>query len=207
MARFQPKSRDGKDWFRQTRWGSAEQALFRKKLARARKASRPQCLRLQAHTLESRDPRAAMGLYDELIAAYPDNGELASVHNGRARLLLSKGEVTLALSAYEDAMAAMDRYPNYVVQAAIDYPLLIARSRLADRYDRALAILDAEHLRPAFPIDHFRVAAARAMIAEARGQRAEAGPSHASLWPPAARRTRASATIPTSDWWGWSISV
>ena len=170
--RFKPQSRDGKDWFRQVRWGEAEQALFREKFGRARgPRNRAQYLRIQAGTLSEREPHVALSLYDESLALFPKDPMRAEAHNGRAEILLARGDVDGALAAYEDAVEVMALHPNFIVQAGLNYPFHVARLGRVDHFDRALALLETFGARQTFPVDRFRVEATRALIADARGER------------------------------------
>ena len=168
MAPFQPKSRDGKDWFRQVSWGEDEQTLFRAKLAKARTWGRPQYLRIQAVTLERKLPHVALRLFEECIALDMDGIQSAWAHDGRAEIFARQGDLEPALLAFEAALDCLSRQPNAIPSATINYPLFVARHGFRDRFERAIAVLDRYEREPTFPIGRFKAAAARALIAEVR---------------------------------------
>jgi tetratricopeptide (TPR) repeat protein len=162
------------DWFRRSTSPPRDREEFDGHLARSRGQSRKaQYLRLQAHRLHATgDPRLlapALALLDRLINDFPDHFVLGLAYSLRARVLIDLGEPDVALASYEQAVAARRAFPQVTDDAPVGYvELILALKRIA-LYRVAQQILD-EFPVGLFPIQIFRDAAARALLAEARGE-------------------------------------
>jgi tetratricopeptide (TPR) repeat protein len=160
------------DWFRNTSWDAEIEGAFQKKLARARDKS--QYLRIQASTLASRHPGAALRLLDQYFAL-GEHFDMAQAHVDRANAHVRLGQFEAAIVAYEAALSREASYPHLKTQAYLDLPFLIAIERLPHHYDRALSLLETHKDRLVFPVDRFRWNCALALIRSEQGDAPTAG--------------------------------
>ena len=165
------------DWFRCTDWNEQSEGKFFRRLRRARH-QKPQYLVIQAGTLvgTSRPELAATAL--SLIELFvqehyePIFASGAFHTKGQALLILERWEE--AFQAFEDALAARRTMPIVVLNTWLDYPLLIARRRARDRYQRALDVLNEFNSSSSalvFPIQQFQYFATLALISADEGDR------------------------------------
>jgi tetratricopeptide (TPR) repeat protein len=140
-------------------------------LARAKDKS--QYLRIQASTLASSCPQAALRLLDQYFAS-GEHFDMAQAHVDRAAAYLCLGQVGSAILAYEAALTREASHPNLQTQAYLELPFLIATQRLSQHYDRAIALLESHKSRLMFPIDRFRWNCAVALIRSDQGDRRDA---------------------------------
>jgi len=162
-------SRD--DWFRNTSWSPEIEEAFFKKLARARDKS--QYLRIQASTLAPHCPEVALRLLDRYFAL-GEHFDVAQAHVDRATAHVRLNQIDSAILAYEAALAREASHPNLKTLAYLELPILIAKRRLSQHYDRALALLEANKHEPKFPADRFRWNSALALIRSEQGDRGTA---------------------------------
>ena len=156
------------DWFRNTSWNPDIESTFFKKLARVKDKS--QHLRIQASILASDCPDVALRLLDQYFAS-GEHFDMAQAHVDRATAYLYLGQLASAVLAYEAALAREARHPNSQTQACLELPLLIAKERLSQHYDRAIALLQAHKNHLTFPVDRFRWNCALALIRSEQGDR------------------------------------
>jgi len=154
------------DWFRNTSWDPEIESAFFKKLARAKDKS--QYLRIQASILASHCPDVALRLLDQYFAS-GEHFEMAQAHVDRAAAYLCLGQLASAVLAYEAALAREASYQHSQTQACLELPLLIAKERLSQHYDRAIALLQAHKNHLTFPADRFRWNCALALIRSEQG--------------------------------------
>ena len=167
------------DWFRRTTWSSKDREEFFSRLKRSRTSyNKAQYVRIQAHYLASvgTEPliRDALELLDYLFANYPERSQLSSAHFQRAKCLTDLGDYPLAIDAYRNAFEFQRKYPGWQTNAHGHFAELIVTLKRRDLYDEALAILDEFGESDVFPVDVFKREAARALIAEDRGDQARA---------------------------------
>lgn len=160
------------DWFRNTSWDADIEAAFHERLRRAR--DKPQYLRLQAWHLRESHPRAALALLDQYFALGDDHFDAAQAHVDRGCALRALGDTQGALSSYEAALAREALSPGTRTQAYLDLPCLVAEARVTHLYLRALEVLDAHRGQAIFPVEHYRVNGARALLLRELGRIEEA---------------------------------
>jgi tetratricopeptide (TPR) repeat protein len=161
------------EWFRRTTWTERDAADFEERLGRSRGANRKaQYLRIQAvHLFESGDvnlTRAALGLVDRLIADFPDPFQLAPALSLRAEALVDLGRPEEALETYGRALEARRAFPQVGDDGYLGFAELVIALQRRDLYDAARAALDEFADRVQFPIQEFRAAACRALMAAER---------------------------------------
>jgi tetratricopeptide (TPR) repeat protein len=162
------------EWFRRTSWTADDQADFANRLKRARTASgKAQYLRIQAHHLHEVGTRelndAALGLLDRMLAEYPEPTEISTAHMQRAECLIDLGRPDDALDAYRQSFEVRRRVPNWANDAHLGFGGLVVALKRDDLYDSALAALNEFALDLTFPVDRYRAATIRALIADERG--------------------------------------
>jgi tetratricopeptide (TPR) repeat protein len=139
------------DWYRNSEWNDSIASAYRSKLSKAR-SMRPQYITIQASQLVSRYPEVALGLIDEYFESYEDF-VVPSAYCTRAEAYISLNHIDLAITSYKNALQWEATHPNYLTNARIDLPILIADKKIEDEYDYALEILterfkSSDHLWP-----------------------------------------------------------
>jgi hypothetical protein len=174
-----------KDWFRRTTWSDEDRAAFFARLVRSRGAfHKAQYLRIQAHTLaETRQEplvRAALGLLDRLFVESPDPSQLAAARFLAAKCHELLGNLDEAVNQFRLALTAKAQHRGLDPNTALEYPWFIIEHELTSLYDEAIETLAAAHL--AFPVQVFKAAAVRAVVAENhRDHRAASRHAHEAL--------------------------
>ncbi len=162
------------DWYRNTEWNSSIETAYRAKLSRTR-GMRPQYLQIQASLLAKKYPDAALGLIDEYFQTYSDF-VVPSAFCARADAYISLGRVDEAVVAYKKALEWEEAHPNFITNARIDLPTLIAEKRLETEYDYALSVL-TERFKPSdhsWPSMRYYWNGCCSLITYERGQKSEA---------------------------------
>jgi tetratricopeptide (TPR) repeat protein len=162
------------DWFRNRSWSPEIEDAFFRKLSRAK--SKNQYLRSQASVLASQFPKVALRLLDHYFSL-GEHLDMAQAHVIRAAAHISLNDFESAILAYEAAIKRESEYPNSRTRAHVELPFLIAKQRLSQHYDRAIALLAAQKSRKdqiVFPIDRFLGNCALALIRSEQGNQAEA---------------------------------
>lgn len=161
------------DWYRNEGWNDSIALRFEEKLRRAR--DKQQYLRIQACILASTHPVVALELLERYFSM-ADQFDHAQAYVDRATALKALGRIEEAADAYESALDREVEFPNVLTQAYLELPVLVATERLQSRYVWAIALLDEQADRLAFPLDHFLWHAARALIMSYGADRAGAAP-------------------------------
>ena len=161
------------EWFRRSTWSERDAAEFEARLARSRGAARKaQYLRIQAvHLFQVGDltlTRAALGLVDRVISEFPDQFQLAPALSLRAEALVDLGRPEEALETYMRALEARRAFPQVGDDGYLGYAELVIALRRGDLYNSALAVIDEFAEQPQFPVEEFRIATSRALIAAER---------------------------------------
>jgi hypothetical protein len=159
------------DWYRNSEWNEEIAATFEAKLRRARR--KEQYIRIQASYLAKKYPEVALRLLDRFLAM-PDQWEQAAAHFARAEAFCSLNRLDDAARAYEDALNRESEFPRLETTAWIELPFMIAVEKMESRYAQALALLDQHKSRIMFAVDGFKWHAAKALILNAKRDRAEA---------------------------------
>jgi hypothetical protein len=162
-------SRDA--WFRNTSWNAEIEEVFFARLAHAGDKSQP--LRIQAHTLASGHPQVALRLLDEYFVL-GEHFDMAQAFVDRATAHLALRQVDAALLDYESALLREDTFPQVRTRAYLELPFLIAKERMSQLYDRAVAVLERHQTEPTFPLDRFCWNCAFALILFEQGDRGRA---------------------------------
>ena len=170
------------DWFRRTTWSAADQDAFFERLERSRGSARKaQYARIQAVHLERTGKpelvQASLALLDRILAEWPADFELATVHWQRARCYAALDRVGDAIGSFRDSFEAEAASTGPKTGAWKDFMWLIATHKLVELYPDALALTSAEDLL--FPVDRFLGHGAKALISEERGHHSEASQSAA----------------------------
>ncbi|MGN6727140.1 MAG: hypothetical protein ACTHLZ_14560 [Tepidisphaeraceae bacterium] len=148
-------------------------AVFRERFDRSRGSyNKSQYLRIQALYLSQAGlHRDAINLLDELFDRYPDRSQIASARKQRAECLLSLSRIPEAVDEYRRSLEAERAIPTVKTGAWLDFACLIAFHGMSQLYDEAANVLDEFSAVSAliFPLQRFQYAAARAFLADARG--------------------------------------
>jgi hypothetical protein len=165
------------DWFRNHTWSPQVSEAFFARLAKSRNAgNRAQYLRIQAVELASTNDdslvRVALQLLDQHLRDFDDPYERVRAHAQAAACHAQLLEPDEAFLHFRYSLEANRSAPNVDCGVNVEYPWLVATLRRIDHFDAALEVMPSE--APAFPISRFKLSAARAIIADARGESADA---------------------------------
>ena len=160
-----------KDWFRNEDWDEEIETAFFAKLRRAR--DKAQYLHIQAGTLASTHPNIALRLLEQYFQL-GDTFFRSPAHVSQAQAYLALGKVESAIRSYEAALTAEEDFPNVQTQAYLDLPFLVAMKGIEELYPRSLELLAKFETRPAFPLEHFRWHASKALILNQQDKYGEA---------------------------------
>ena len=166
------------DWYRHSTWSPDDQQHFFGRLKRSKTAAhKAQYVRIQASCLaDAGNHRAATELLELLFREFPERLQLAQAHLQMALCLVELGEPERAIEEFRASLQSQRECPNVGTSCWLLFPWFIVRRHAAELYDEALAVLDEfkTDTRLAFPIDRYRFAAVRALIAQARHDRENA---------------------------------
>jgi tetratricopeptide (TPR) repeat protein len=159
------------DWCQNKSWNADIEAAFFAKLARAK--NKAWYLRIQAASLVSSQPQAALGLLDRYFALGADSSQ-AEAHFNRGRAHAALRDVDAAIAAFEAAIACEDANPLFRTWVYVELPVLIATERKRALYGRAVELLTKNRDRPLFPAEFYKWHGAHALILHDRGETAQA---------------------------------
>ena len=108
----------------------------------------------------------ALSLLDRLLTEFPERTQVASAHLQAAQCHARFGRLPEAVEQFRLALAAQARLPNVDPGTTLEFPWFIVLHQLKELYDEALSVLGTAHI--AFPVQTFKAAAVRAIIAEFR---------------------------------------
>lgn len=168
------------DWFRRTTWTERDAEEFQARLKRCRgDGSKAQYLYVQAyHLAEAGNHEAALALLDQQLRDYP--GAYVTTPRSliqRAESLDALDRADEAIAGYRDALKAREDAPNVLTGVEPSFAWFIIVRKLAPLYDEALRLLEDYESGPGgsmFPVERFRVAVIRALIAWEREEVAAA---------------------------------
>jgi tetratricopeptide (TPR) repeat protein len=162
------------DWFRRTTWTDQDRDEFQARLARSRgAANKAQYLRIQAyHLAEAREYEVALELLEQLLKEYPEAFELEAVYDLQARCFIGLDNIDKAIEAYHSCFEFQKLYPHERTHAKLDYCWLIAINKISHLYAEVEPLLKKyqSSISLSFPIQLFKLAATRALIAEEEGR-------------------------------------
>jgi tetratricopeptide (TPR) repeat protein len=163
------------DWYRRTTWTELDRDEFDDRLRRSRDpSSKAQYLRIQALCLAKAGLHSsAIELVDRSLTEYPDQLEVGQVHLQKASSLANLEQYESAVGEFRSALQAERDRPNVRTQAWLDFAWFVLQKQRTNLYDEALTVLTefSSKSSMSFPIDRYRYAAARALIADARGEK------------------------------------
>lgn len=167
-----------KDWFRKTTWTGTDASDFEFRLKRARATGRPQYVFIQAQALfETADDqviRAALALAERAASDFPRHVHTSAALDLKGQCLERLQDLPGALAAYRLAIDAERSGGCIETDAYLRFAWLVVTHELTAHELEALALLDELASRPAFPVQHFRYHAARALISAKSGRTADA---------------------------------
>lgn len=173
MASSQSRNGSKGDWFRRTSWSEHDQREFERRLQHARVHSRAQYLRIQAvHLAEAGNAellQASIRLADRMLAEYPDDWQVAWVHELRAECYDRSGDMSRAVQCYRQALEAERRRPDVRSNAWLGFGWLAIRHGLTSRYAEAEALLEEFATEIPFPNQRYRFHSIRAISAAHKG--------------------------------------
>ena len=166
------------DWFRRRTWSEQDAADFEQRLRRCRgPASKAQSLRIQAfHLAEVGLHREALALLSRLLRDFPEPCQLASSFLQRAKSLAALQDCDGAIESFRAALAAEDGYPNMLPGSPLEFAWFIVSRERTELYREVESLLlrhEGKH-GVTFPVERFKCAAAREIVADEQGRPADA---------------------------------
>jgi tetratricopeptide (TPR) repeat protein len=166
------------EWFRRSTWTDADREEFNAQLKRSRGASnRSQYLRIQAlHLADAGHHPGAIELLDRILAEFPDSIDVAQAHAQKADSLAKLGQSEPAIGEYRAALQRERDFPNVRTNAWLDFGWLVFEKQLTRFYDEVASVLKEfrEEGGLKFPAIEYRYAALQALLADYRGEKAQA---------------------------------
>lgn len=170
-----PVSRDS--WFRRRSWSAAVAEAFFARLARSRDPrKKAQYLRIQAFELHAAGnpelTRAALDLLNIHLEEFSDPYEITQAHLLAAQCHAQLHQQQEAIRHFRLSLNASEQTPNLDPGTTLIFPWYIVSEGLTDLYEDAESLVARAHI--AFPVQRFKAAAIRALIASFREDRAAA---------------------------------
>lgn len=161
------------DLYRRTTWTPEDQEQFFARLARSRSlGNKSQYARIQGYTLfEAGLFESAIELFNRVLSEWPSPTELAQTHLHLAQCHAELDHRDDAATHFRAALAAEKAMPNIQTGAWLLYPWFVLSNEITERYDEIERVIcDHEEVRERhFPNEVYRWAAAKALLAERRG--------------------------------------
>jgi tetratricopeptide (TPR) repeat protein len=162
------------DWYRKTSWSAADSDDFERRLARARRESRAQYLRIQAACLFQTGAKelvtAAATLATRVTDEYKDLIQTGQAHQLLGQCYEASGDIAAAIAEFRKAVDWERQMPFVQTDAYLDFAWLVARHGAVDHFPETLELLTRFCERPVFPIQRYRYHGALALIAHARAE-------------------------------------
>lgn len=166
------------EWFRSSEWDVRAQEQFEERLRRASSSYRPQYLRVKALALMDHgghaEARGARELLVRLIETFPGSGDVVMAHEHLGELDAREGDRPAAQAHFRAAMR-LSPERNTRGDAGLRLPELLIEDDTDESRWEARQVLDAiRHGSLVLASQRFRFAVARARLAHAEGEDAEA---------------------------------
>jgi tetratricopeptide (TPR) repeat protein len=163
------------DWYRRTTWTKTDETEYFAKLKRARAASRPQYLILQAaHLVGTKEPAlldVAESLIQKFHATYPDD----KFHRSASLELLGdiyreRKSFEIALTYYKKSIDFEQEYPNVQENAFLSLSELVVKQNMQQYFTLAESLLLAKLEHYPFPIYKYKMNALLSIIYKSKGE-------------------------------------
>lgn len=185
------------DWFREPCLSEESRTEFERRLSRAR-SSRPEYLRIQAHSLLSAGSfDSALDLVDRIRADHPDHltAWILEQRGDCLRALRRSGE---AIEAYVQALEEMKRDRGLLGNAHFSLAELVCEINRDDLYERTLGYLtEFWDSAPLFPAHEMQQFGWTAILLDRLGQSEEAKPPARRALAAVAKQRSKAANHPT----------
>ena len=162
------------DWYRRTTWTPEDQAAFQSRLARSRDdEGKAQYLRIQAFYLaEAGRHEAALALIDQLLTRHAVAGQMEMAYLQRAECLAAIGDGEGAIAAFRSSLAARANCPGVISYVAMEFAWFITLRRQTHLYGEIETLLLQYESESGlwFPVQKFKCAVVRALIAAEQGR-------------------------------------
>ena len=167
------------EWYRRKTWTKTDEEEFFAKLARARKDSRAQYLKIQAIELvETEDKtllKVAESLLNKMLSEYPEDGfEKGSVLHTLGDIYKLNDNYKLAIDFYKKALDFETIYPNVITQAYLDYSELVIKTGNKNLFDEVEKLLLDRYSELTFPVEKYKVSSILSIINANKGRQEQA---------------------------------
>jgi hypothetical protein len=161
------------DWCRRKSWSSKDEAEFFARLARSRSPfHKAQYLRIQAGELAAVGrpdlTRVALELLSKHLAEFSDPYAQTQAHFAAAGCHAQLGDNEEAVKHFRLSLKENRQAPHIELGTTLEFPWFVVSRQLTALYDEALGMIESAHI--AFPVQSFKAAVVRAVIAECRGE-------------------------------------
>jgi tetratricopeptide (TPR) repeat protein len=167
------------DWFRLKSWTETEEAIFFKKLNRARKDTRAQYLKIQAielvQTKNKELLKVAEDLLNKMLTEYPDD------HFNKGAALHVLGDIyklrenyRKSIEFYKQALDFEKVFPGLQTPAYLEYSELVIKTDNTVLFDEVEQILLERQPALTFPIEKYKVNSLLSIICKHRNRHEEA---------------------------------
>jgi len=157
------------EWFRNKRWSTEIEQSFFTRLARSR-TQRDQNLVIQAVELVDSRHDVALRLIEVYFESRTEPFHDSRAWNAKASALQRLGEIEASVEAYRSTLEVEASQPGVQTGARVEYPYLVALHQIKKHYSHALETAEANSNDIAFPINRFKLCAARAIILGSLGR-------------------------------------
>lgn len=143
-------------------WTEIDEQEFFSKLARARKDSRAQYLKVQAielvDTKEMDLLKVAETLLLKMLNDYPeDNFNKSSALNTLGYIYRLREDYEIALDYYKKSLDFEKVYPNVITSSYIDYSELVIKLSKINQYSFIQEMLEPKLPRELFPVNKYKI--------------------------------------------------
>lgn len=170
------------DWYRRKTWTKTDEEEFFSKLARARKDSRAQYLKIQAieliETKSKLQLEVAEILLNRILTEYPDNKfDKAQTLNSLGEIYLIRKQYDIAITYFQQALNFEKEYPNVKTTAYLKFAEAVILAEKTEFYReverRILEEIETNSFR--FPIQNYVMFSVLSIIFDYHGNVEKAG--------------------------------
>ena len=151
------------DWYRNEDWNEEIENHFNLKLGRTR-TQHDQYLVIQALTLSRKKPLVALELVNRYFETRSSDFENIRALLAKSYAYKTMGDIQATLDVMKEIIETERRIPKHRTTTYVDFPYLVATSKLHNEYHTVLNVLEERKSELMFPIDKFKWQASKSMI-------------------------------------------
>jgi len=164
------------EWYRRKTWTEDDEQEYFAKLAKARKHSRAQYLRVQAielaETKQTDLMTTAEKLLNKLFDEYPESQvDMSSGYATLGNIYKERQMIDEAISYYKKAIDFEIFFPNVLTQAYLDYSELIVKFNKKSNFEFVEKIILERIGDSIFPLEKYRAYSILSIISQYKGDK------------------------------------